>query len=329
MKSGLGRIVLLGFLAVLVQLNANAQRGGRKPNPADTSKKQQVTTNNNAVPAYNPYANVPIIVDSSGFTTNDRRPSLRADNAYDKKSLTDRTPLPYEHIRWDDAFYAEKVWRELDLREKMNLPFRYEAEDDNGSQMFIDILMKAVTNSDINKRVTVFDDDRFAIPLSIDEVNKKIAGKNDTIPIYDPNDITRLMHYKVVKANFDPKTVNKIAIKEEWIFDRESSRLVCRILGIAPLLTKYLPSGQEMGQSVMFWVHYPDLRPTLAKYEVYNAKNMGQNRMTWEELFESRMFSSYIIKSTLDNPTFKPIRVLMPGKDILALLEGENIKEKI
>ena len=25
----------------------------------------------------------------------------------------------------------------------------------------------------------------------------------------------------------------------------------------------------------MFWVYYPDLRPTLAKYEVYNPKNMG------------------------------------------------------
>ena len=26
----------------------------------------------------------------------------------------------------------------------------------------------------------------------------------------------------------------------------------------------------------------------LAKYEVYNPKNMGNSRMTWEELFESK-----------------------------------------
>jgi hypothetical protein len=78
----------------------------------------------------------------------------------------------------------------------------------------------------------------------------------------------------------------------------------------------------------LFWVYYPDLRPALVKSEVYNSKNMGQNRMTWEELFESRMFSSYIVKSTLDNPQNKLIRNYIKDP-ILQLLEGENIKDKI
>jgi hypothetical protein len=78
----------------------------------------------------------------------------------------------------------------------------------------------------------------------------------------------------------------------------------------------------------MFWVYYPDLRKTLAKYEVYNPKNLGYGRMTWEELFESRMFSSYITKSTLDNPGNKVIRQMIKDP-ILALLEGDNIKERI
>ena len=106
----------------------------------------------------------------------------------------------------------------------------------------------------------------------------------------------------MTKASFDPKSVVKIRIKEEWVFDREASRMFVRILGIAPLKTLFLPNGQERGTTAMFWVYYPDLRPMLAKYEVYNPKNMGMGRMTWEELFESRMFSSYIVKSTLDNP---------------------------
>ena len=66
----------------------------------------------------------------------------------------------------------------------------------------------------------------------------------------------------------------------------------------------------------------------LAKYEVYNPKNMGQSRMTWEELFESRMFGSYIVKSTLDNPQNRYIRNNIKDP-ILALLEGDNIKEKL
>ena len=78
----------------------------------------------------------------------------------------------------------------------------------------------------------------------------------------------------------------------------------------------------------MFWVYYPDMRPILTKYEVYNPKNMGNSRMTWEELLESRMFSSYITKSTLDNAANRTIRTYIKDP-ILALLEGENIKEKI
>jgi len=78
----------------------------------------------------------------------------------------------------------------------------------------------------------------------------------------------------------------------------------------------------------LFWIYYPDLRPTLARYDVYNSKNMGASRMTWEELFESRMFSSYIVKSTLDNPSMKNISVMIKDP-ILRLLEGDNIKDRI
>jgi gliding motility associated protien GldN len=328
MKRCFVKISLLGIFVMIIASDAAAQRSGRsgRRNPADTSNRQpQQQVNNNNAPAYNPTAGIPIVVDSAGMKQADVKKSLRIDNAFDKGNLTARTPLPYEHIRWDDAFYAEKVWRELDLREKMNLVFKYNAEDDNGSQMFADILMKAVQSG----QVTAFNDDRFTTPLTSEDINQRTAGQNDTVPVTDPNDINKVLYYKVTKSTFDVSSVNKLAMKEEWVFDRESSRMVCRILGLGVLLTKYFPNGQEQGQSVLFWVYYPDLRPTLAKYEVYNPKNMGQSRMTWEELFESRMFSSYIVKSTLDNPSFKPIRSLLNGNQILALLEGDNIKDKI
>ncbi|HMU46675.1 MAG TPA: gliding motility protein GldN [Chitinophagaceae bacterium] len=323
-KSFLG-VLLIG----LVAQSADAQRSGRRrnnqPSTTDTTGNQQQQNNNNTAPSgYDPYGNIPIVVDSSGMIDNEVKKSLRPDNAFDKTNLTARTPLAYDHIRWDDALYAEKVWRELDLREKMNRVFQYEAADDNGSQIFVDMLLKAVRSGE----VTAFADDRFTTPKSLPEIEQLTVGTADTVPQTDPNDPSKIIKYIVTRASFDPKTVNKIAIKEEWVFDRESSRMVCRILGIAPLKTLYLPNGKERGSSVMFWVYYPDLRPTLAKYEVYNPKNMGQSRMTWEELFESRMFSSYIVKSTLDNPGNKMIRQYIKDP-ILALLEGDNIKEKI
>lgn len=308
--------------------NADAQRSGKKRNPNTTQQQQNTTqqqsTNNNVQPGYNPYGNIPIRVDSTGMADTIVRKSLRNDNAFDKSGIMERTPLPYEHLRWDDALFAEKVWRELDLREKMNQVFRYEAQDDNGSQIFVDMLLKAVKSGD----VTAFADDRFSTPMSIDEINQTTVGTADTVPVTDPNDINKIVEYRVTRASFDPKSVLKLAIKEEWIFDREASRMFVRILGISPLQTKYLPNGQVRGVSPMFWVYYPDLRPMLAKYEVYNPKNMGMGRMTWEELFESRMFSSYIVKSTLDNPGNKPIRTYVKDP-ILALLEGDNIKDRI
>jgi len=332
MKNFIVKSCLVSVALLCILQSADAQRTGRRrttggTQPADTTGKgnpQQQNNNNTQPSGYNPYGNVPIVFDSTGLIDNGAKKSLRQDNAFDKSNLTARTPLPYEHLRWDDALYAEKVWRELDLREKMNKVFQYEAVDDNGSQIFISMLLKAVNSGD----VTAFSDDRFTTPMSLPEIQQLTTGTNDTVPQTSPDDPTKVIRYVVTRASFDPKSVMKLRIKEEWVFDRESSRMFCRILGICPLKIVYAPNGREMGVSPMFWIYYPDLRPTLAKYEVYNPKNMGQSRMTWEELFESRMFSSYIVKSTIDNPANKMIKGYIKDP-ILALLEGDNIKEKI
>lgn len=336
MKINILKFGICLFVAALLGSQADAQRQPRKrqPNsnptqPKDTTGQQQVNNVTNA-PKYDPYGGLPIKIDSSGLGDTIIKKSLRNDNAFDKSNLTSRIPLTYEYLRWDDALYAEKIWRELDLREKMNQTFRYEATDDNGSQMFISMLLKAVNSG----QVTAFADDRFTTPMTTSDIQQITAGKADTVPQYDVKDINKIIGYVVTRASFDPKSVLKLRIKEEWVFDRESSRMFVRILGIAPLKTEYFQEGtgqsssKERGVSTLFWIYYPDLRPTLAKYEVYNPKNMGQSRMTWEELFESRMFSSYITKSTMDNPSNKNIKQYIKDP-ILALLEGDNIKEKI
>jgi gliding motility associated protien GldN len=318
---------LLFLLAVLLMQNASAQRAPRKrTNQPDTTNPQQQINNNTQPSGYNPYGNVPIRVDTSGVLDEATKKSLRNDNAFDKSSVSARTPLGYEHLRWDDALFSEKVWREIDLREKINQPFRYEAESDNGSQIFVNMLLKAVNSGE----VTAFNpsDDRFTTPMTLAEISQLTVGSADTVARTDVNDPNKVVEYVVTKASFDAKTINKIRIKEEWVFDREASRLFVRILGICPLKTSYLPNGKERGVTPMFWVYYPDLRPTLAKNEVYNPKNMGNGRMTWEELFESRMFSSYIVKSTFENAGNKTIRSVIKDP-ILALLEGDNIKDKI
>jgi len=324
-------LVCFGLLAV----EGNAQRRGKKArtdpnagagNVSDTTKPGNLNqqNNNNNPPEFNAMMNLPITYDTLS-QDNSAKKSLRNDNAFDKSTLTQRTPLPYENLRWDDALYAEKVWRELDLREKINRVFQYEAQDDNGSQVFVDIVMNAVQKGD----VTAFSDDRFTTPMDLAAVNSITAGGYDTNYVYGVKDINTPIGVSISKKTFDTKSITKIRLKEEWVFDRESSRLFCRILGIGFMKTVFVPNTtKEMGVTALFWVYYPDLRPTLARYEVYNSKNMGQSRMTWEELFESRMFGSYIVKSTMDNPSNKMIRNYI-SDPILRLLEGDNIKEKI
>lgn len=336
MNSKIVKLLLITVVLGSVAMDADAQRGRRRrtttpgTDTAQTQQQQQVNQQTNpGATKYNPFGNVPIVVEAAtGAGLNDTiKKSMRNDAAYEKGMVKERTPLDYEHLRFDDALYTERVWREIDIREKINMPFRYKAEDDNGDQRFISILLGAVRKGE----VTAFspDDDRFTTPLALDQVQQTIAGGSaDTIPVYDVTDPTKIIQWKVVQKEFNLDDVVRFRIKEDWVFDREASRLFVRILGIAPLKMVYREDGTERGTTPMFWIYYPDLRPTLAKYEVYNPKNMGMGRMTWEELFEARMFSSYVVKSTLDNPQNKNIRQYIKDP-ILALLEGDNIKEKI
>ena len=255
--------------------------------------------------------------------------SLRPDEGVDASTATnlrDRTPLAYENLRADDAMFRHKIWREIDTREKLNLPFRYSANENNGNQRFISILLKAIDDS----AVTVFSsiDDRFTTPMTKGEVAKAIGGDSIPVPQYDSLGNQIGVIYKRPEINLD--SFYKFRIKEEVIFDKESSRLFWRILGIAPVKNVITSMGINLGETELFWVYYPDMRPVFAKYEVYNGKNFGA-RMTWEELFEGRMFYGRIIKSTIDNPYDQFIRNYkgLADNTILQLLEGETIKEKI
>jgi gliding motility associated protien GldN len=253
--------------------------------------------------------------------------SLRRDGAVDDDAIRDRTPLPYENLRADDAVYRHKIWREIDTREKLNLPFRYNAQEDNGDQRFIMILLQAIQDS----TVTVFDasvDDRFTTPMTKSKVAELLAGAEIDVPIYDKDG--NLTGNKKMRNEINFDSIYKFHLKEEVVFDKESSRLFFRILGIAPVKKVINSQGDVLGETEVFWVYYPDMRATFAKHEVYNGKNFGA-RMSWEELFESRMFYGRIVKSTIDNPYNQFISEYKGIKEnpILQLLEGETIKEKI
>lgn len=235
------------------------------------------------------------------------------DGIYDRFHYKERKILSYDHIREADVFWEKRIWRIIDVREKINLPFTYP------EMPFIQILLDAAKTGE----VTVYSplDDKFTTPMTPDDVMASLSS-SDTIISIDP--VTYEEVTKVVSNDFDPTTVKKFRVKEDWVFDEESSTLVVRILGICPILDKYDDQGNYRGVMPMFWIYYPDLRPILVHYETFNPFNDGV-KLTWEDVFESRMFSSYIYKES--NVHDRKIDDYASGVDML--YEGERIKNDI
>ena len=335
MKYCVTRLCMLIVVAALTAGTLHAQAPASRKKSKRTTVKKKTNTNKNSannsavVPAKDTTAK-PVAILEADIKLDTVRKSLRNDAVIELNLVKDRTPLNYEHIREDDAVYRQRVWREIDVHEKMNLPFVYKATEDNGNQRFISILLNLIKNGEI----TAFDaniDDRFTTPVTFKQIAESMVGKPKTIQIpdfaLDPDGSKGLMKDTTIVQDFNPDMVERYEIKEEWVFDKESSRMHVRILGIAPEKTIYEADGSVRASFPIFWVYYPDTRPMLAKYEAYNGKNYGA-RMSWEELFETRMFSSRVIKSTIDNPSDQFIAGYVKDP-ILQLLEGDNIKEKV
>ena len=331
-----GLLLCLGLMTYSVQAQTKKKKTTHTTRTVKKRTTARRTTHSRTKADINPSAKVdtavvvapPPQIDSLPMTN--VKKSLRPDDAVDRNLIKDQTPLPYAYIREDDAVYREKIWREIDTREKMNMSFRYSANEDNGNQRFISILFKAIQDGPDNGGVTAFDpiDDRFTTPMTVADVAKKVSGGTVEVPIFDS--LGNQTGTKTVTAEVNLDSFYKFHIKEEVIFDKQTSRLYWRILGIAPVKNVITQAGVNLGETELFWVYYPDLRAILAKYEVYNGKNFGA-RMSWEELFESRMFYGRIIKSTLDNPNDLYLSQMQGMKDnrILQLLQGEKIKNEI
>lgn len=278
-----------------------------------------------------PAGPVKFVAGSGNILTDTIAPTMRAEDAVDRNLVKDKAPLDYQYIREDDAVYMQKVWRVIDTREKMNLGFTNPAQENGNSENFLAILYKAVTEGQTlgGSPIVAFKDDRFSQPYTdVNEFKQKFSGGIDTVDKYDLNG--NVIGREARPREFKVDSVYQYQIKEEWIFDKQTSRLYVRILGIAPMMKTFASDGTALSKDLypLFWIYYPDLRPILAKRDVYNGKNYGA-RMSWEELFESRMFSSYIIKSTLDNPFNQTLAEMYPNNTLFRLLEGDHVKEKI
>lgn len=235
------------------------------------------------------------------------------DDIVEKRMVNERRVLAYEPIREADIFWEKRVWRVIDVREKMNLPFAYPEKP------FFTILMDAAINGEIT--VYSVEDDKFTYKLEPDEV-ATMGASVDTVITFDPE--TYEEQIQVVRNDLNPEDVKRFRMKEIWFFDEESSRLNCRILGIAPLIDVNDDNGNFRYEKPMFWVYYPNIRELLARERVFNVENDAALN-TWEDLMEQRYFASYIIKES--NVYDRRIQDYLTGVD--RLLEADKIKSEI
>ncbi len=239
------------------------------------------------------------------------------DGAYQKVLTKEKEIIPYDYIREADVFWSKRIWRTIDTREKMNLAFRY-------PQMpLIDIIHTAAKNGEVTVYDAAVDNgDQFKLVMPIGDVSK-IGASTDTSMVIDP--VTLDEKQVVSVSEFDPLKVVKFRLKEDWVFDEETSTLMVRIIGICPVMEKVDPNTQTiLGDQPMYWVYYPDLRPVLAKYEMFNPKNDAIT-LSWEDLFEARKFQSYIYKES--NVYDRLIMEYATGID--GLLESDRVKNEI
>jgi len=240
------------------------------------------------------------------------------DDIVSKRLVVENTVLPYEPIREADIAWQKKIWRVLDTREKMNLPFRYPEKP------LFNVFREMIENGDI----TVFEDEKFTTALTPEEVEKSL-NRVDTSVIFDYD--TYEEKVQVVKSEISWEDINRFRVKEIWFFDEESSRLRVRILGIAPERDVYDDETQEFKYSLpLFWIYYPEARNLLSKHRIFNENN-DMAPMTWAALFESRFFSSVIYKSSnvLDLRVKDMFDASKENSNIDILLESKKIKAEL
>lgn len=262
------------------------------------------------------------VVNENKITKDGWTPSLTPDGViqrYEHVNRVMKTPT----IRELDVAWKRRIWRAIDVRQKMNQAFVYEGDEYSGGGAFIEILLHLAQNKDIE----VYREDDFKSTLDGEALEELTAGSIDSVPVEDP--ITGEIVYEITRTVFNPRSITKYRIKEDWIMDRNRGKMVVEIVGLAPVrIVINRETGLPIGEAAMFWVYYPDARQHLGQYEVYNPRNDLQ-RISWADYLDARYFDSYVYKSSANNPYGDEIKVQMNNDGLLMLEEGDRIMSEI
>lgn len=192
-------------------------------------------------------------------------------------------PLPFPPVRDADLFWQKRLVREIDINEKINLPFKY------AKLPLIRVIQEAVCLGDL----VVYDADTEMFAKSIVKENAcKIGSSMTSMEMIDP--ITLLPSIVEIKSPLAENTVIKYRLVEDWYFSEKTGTMKVFILAILPIREVFSSEGIFIGYSPMYWVNYGQVRDLLANTKAFNIKN-DERFLNWDDVLQERVFSSRVI----------------------------------
>lgn len=241
------------------------------------------------------------------------------DGYYQSTNILSAKVAPYASLRESDVMFSKRVWREIDLRDKMNMIFA------SPKARLITILTDAIeagelTAYDASSTKDDVNGDEFTVVLSPVEAMSKFAD-SVLVPIFDNNG--NQTGTVIKPGDFNPDSIVKFRIKEDWIFDKQRSVFEPRIIGIAPMI-RISAAGQSFDEQPAFWIYFPEVRHLLVTKAVVNRGNDATG-LSYDDVFMKRIFASYIVKES--NPEDLRIKDYAIGID--KLYESERVKKDL
>jgi gliding motility associated protien GldN len=263
-----------------------------------------------------------------------KKPSLVPTSPYTKNISRERTPLDFHAVQEADVYKAWRVWRVVDLREKINHPLYYPTVRMRNRQSFVQVLIDSIKYGAIRAYGTSNTD--FTDTLSFKEIAKNFDAveKQEKRQSLAGTDTT-----VTIPAEWRWNEVKQLMVMEEWFIDKRRSVLDVRIIGICPIriYNKVLKTGDEetstdaeddseLSKVQLFWIYYPDARKVLGRTMAFNPLNQGPE-YTFDDLFLKRRFASYVVKyaNVYDDRNISDYTV----GGIPNLLESERITNEI
>jgi len=247
------------------------------------------------------------------------------DGAYKRGDLSARKPTSLPYIREADAMWRKKVWRIIDLREKMNQPMYFPTNTIEGRNNLVNLFIEGIKNG----KLTAYDakdDDEFKVPMTFEQVKESFGATTRTQMVRDVD--TGELKPKTVTGEIRSEEIKQIMVKEEWVFDKQTSTLNVRVIGLCPIREYYREGDVNQETPVysqLFWIYYPEARDIMASNEVFNPQNTARNS-SFDDIFLKRKFNSYIVKeeNIYNN---RAISQYLSSKD--AMLESKKIENSI